>query len=456
MEPADVLSSYHELTKHTPVSIRSGGHRLDWSNKPVPYKMYRGLEAMEPPPDVGRLCRLSNGILRWRDLPDGERHGFRAAACTGALYHIELYLATAAREDLPAGLYHYGAHDHRLRRLREGDLRGALVEATGVSDTVATAPLVVILTSTFWRNAWKYGARAYRHAFWDAGAILANLLALLAQDDVPASVLVGFADEDVSNLLGIDGVREAAVAIVAVGAGASPPATVGPLPPLHLTTEPLSAHEVRYREIEEAHRASSLDRDGVAAWRSKVGPASRAVPPALTDPAIEGIIERRRSSRRFGSEPIGLPELEAVVSACTATVPGEALASNLIEPHLIVNEVEGLEPGAYRGDLSPIRDGDFRSQAGRLALGQGLGADAAVDIFFLTDLAAAFGRLGGRGYRLAQLAGGIALGRAELAATALGLGATGMTFFDDEVTRFFEPAAEGRAVMSVAALGQRA
>ncbi|MGH2472865.1 MAG: hypothetical protein ACRDG6_10745 [Candidatus Limnocylindria bacterium] len=63
------------------------------------------------PDDLARLCRNSNGVPRWRRGPSGERYGFRAAPCTGALYHVELYLAAAERNDLAAGLYHYGAYD---------------------------------------------------------------------------------------------------------------------------------------------------------------------------------------------------------------------------------------------------------------------------------------------------------------------------------------------------------
>ena len=91
-----------------------------------------------------------------------------------------------------------------------------------------------------------------------------------------------------------------------------------------------------------------------------------------------------------------------------------------------------------------------------MVAGLGQAADAAVDIFFLSDLDEAMGRLGERAYRVAQMAGGIQGARVELAATALGLGATGLTFFDDEVTQVFEPAAAGRQVMYLAAVGQKA
>ena len=83
------LGRYHDATRHSPVSVGWSRHRLDWSIKPLPFKIYRDLEATEPPPDVDRLCLLSNGVLRWRRYGRGEAYGFRAAPCTGALYHIE-------------------------------------------------------------------------------------------------------------------------------------------------------------------------------------------------------------------------------------------------------------------------------------------------------------------------------------------------------------------------------
>jgi nitroreductase len=110
-----------------------------------------------------------------------------------------------------------------------------------------------------------------------------------------------------------------------------------------------------------------------------------------------------------------------------------------------------LRPGSP--SLEVLRRGDFRRQAGFLDLGQELAADASVNLYFLSDLDAVLGAFGQRGYRAAQLEAAILGGRAYLAAYGLGLGATGLTFFDDDVTNFFSPHAAGKSVMFLVAAG---
>ncbi len=120
--------------------------------------------------------------------------------------------------------------------------------------------------------------------------------------------------------------------------------------------------------------------------------------------------------------------------------------------------VESLAPGTYyyqreERSLELLREGDFRTIAGRLDLGQALAGDAAVNVYSFCSLPVVLGHLGNRGYRAAQLEGGITGGRMYLAAYAQGFGATGLTFFDDEVTEFFSPHAAGKSVMFLVALG---
>ncbi len=175
--------------------------------------------------------------------------------------------------------------------------------------------------------------------------------------------------------------------------------------------------------------------------------------------AIERVVLRRGSSRKFARTPITLTHLSTILDRATRGVSADfldPLGAQLNDLYLIVHAVEGLDPGAYvfhgeRGLLECLKQGDFRALAGHLGLDQELPADAAVDIFFLADLWPILQRFGNRGYRAVQLEAGIIGGRLYLAAYAQRLGATGLTFYDDEVTRFFSPHAEGRSAIFLVA-----
>ena len=516
--------NYHDATKHSYISVRSNPHFLDFNNQPLPFKIYPTLEPSRMPAEVrqtgvaalsaiadviaptvnstaapntaacsngapnletlAQLFYLSAGITRSRKYSGGEIY-FRAAACTGALYEIELYLVCGDLVGLPAGVYHFAPAEFGLRQLRAGDYRSVLIEATGAESAIVSAPLTIVSTATYWRNAWKYQARTYRHFGWDNGTLLANLLAVAAAVGLSAKVVCGFVDRTVNRLLDLDSEREVAFSLVALGhnpeaqaqAAAPVPAEI---PALGLETIPLSREEIDYPLMREMHAASSLESaEEVAAWRNSTAGAETPVnnlsasagivtplrPFSLAerprDP-IEQVILRRGSSRHFERTSIGLPQLSTILDCATGAIPADFLdpaGSQLNDLYIIVHAVEGLEPGAYffhrdRKLLEFLKLGNFRAEAGYLGLEQQLPADAAVDIFFLADLRPILARFGNRGYRAVQLEAGILGGKLYLAAYAQHLGATGLTFYDDDVTRFFSPHAEGKSAIFLVAIGK--
>ena len=175
------------------------------------------------------------------------------------------------------------------------------------------------------------------------------------------------------------------------------------------------------------------------------------------------MILRRGSTRRFSHESITLAQLSNALHYATRGVatdvdPGASRALNQL--YLIINNVDGAAPGAYVLDragecLHLLKEGDFRKEAGFLGLGQEIPADASVNVYFLTHLEGILRRYGNRGYRLAQMDASVTAGRLYLAAYAQGFGASGLTFFDDDVTAFFSPHAAGKSVMFLIALGRR-
>jgi SagB-type dehydrogenase family enzyme len=150
-------------------------------------------------------------------FPGGDLIHFRNYASAGALYPVEVYVACADLPGLPAGVFHFDPALRALTRLREGDHREHLVQAAASETSIARAPVVLVLTGIPWRTGWKYTERGYRHLFWDAGMILANVLALAASAKLPAQVVLGFVDSDVAALLGFEESRELPLCLVPVG-----------------------------------------------------------------------------------------------------------------------------------------------------------------------------------------------------------------------------------------------
>jgi len=510
----DAARQYHSGTKHSYLGLRMKPHMLDWKNKPLLFKIYPTLEVTRLPrdfrdtgvaavdaiadagkkaeaeaiPDLETLAQLlffSAGVTKSKKHAEGETF-FRAAACTGALYEIELYVVCS---DLPgrpvpgvkeppglaAGVYHFGAAEFGLRQLRAGDFRQALFEATGGDESVAHAPATIVCTGTYWRNAWKYRSRTYRHFGWDNGTILANLLAMARGLELPARVVAGFVDAQVNALLALDTKREVSLSLVPVGYQKAAPPKPPQIERLELPTVPYSPEEVDYPAMRKIHDASSFEHvEEVSRWRGKsLERESRAVKGTTTElqlPAenpqdsIEQVISRRGSTRQFSREAITFAQLSLMLDRATRGIPADFLDSSgnhLNDLYLIVNNVEGLAAGAYayhweKRQLELLKPGDFRDKAGYLGLEQQIPADAAVDVFFLADLKKILELYGNRGYRAVQLEAGILGGKLYLAAYAQRLGASGLTFYDDDVVSFFSPHARGKSAIFLVALGRSA
>jgi len=381
----DAARQYHSGTKHSYLSIRMHPHALDWENKPLLFKIYPTLEVTrltrdfretarpalsaiaatnvsaegEVIPDFETLAHLlffTAGVTRSKKHPQGETF-FRAAACTGALYEIELYIVCtdlpskdgSGTTGLPAGVYHFGAAEFGLRQLRSGDFRRVIVEATGEESSIAHAPVILICTGIYWRNAWKYRSRTYRHFGWDNGTILANLLAMSAAVNLPVSIVTGFVDSQVNCLVDLDTNREVAFSLAALGHRRETPPDAPPVDALNLAVVPYSAKEVDYPAMRKMHASSAFDSAAeTTAWRGEspthADPPAKEVTSALfplndsqiPSDSIEQVISRRGSTRQFSRDPITLPQLSTMLDRATRGIPADFLNPHREQRYWIV------------------------------------------------------------------------------------------------------------------------
>ncbi len=275
------------------------------------------------------------------------------------------------------------------------------------------APAVAV-TGVPWRTGWRYRERGYRHMYWDAGTMLAQLLALAGSAGLPAALHTRFPDAAVAALTGADQVHEVPVAVVSLGAGAPAVDPGGPA-----ATGPVDRAPVEFPLITAAQRAGAASQFGPV-----LGRGAPVQVPVLARAPVEAVILARGSARRMDGQR-SLPE-GVLHTAMSVALRGVGL------PHrVVVHDVAGLEPGVYRWpDLSaPARRGALRAELHRVCLNQALARDAA----FVVVAAATVGALDDREYREAQLTAGLAEGRLHLAAYALGACASGMTFLDSDV-----------------------
>ncbi len=469
--------SFHDATKLSYISL---------ATKPPLYKSYPGLPTVALPaempspeaptlPAVGgalspsqgpldlatiaQLLHYSAGLIRRSTLRTAGEVHYRAAASAGALYPIELYLVCGDLPGLSAGVYHYGPATNSLSLLRSGDHRGNLAASSGGHPGVANTPATIVSTCVFWRSAWKYRERGYRYCYWDNGTILANMTATASALGQPAGIVTGFVDAEVDALLGLEPSSEASFCLVPIGSGSTAPPAVNPFGTVDFGVLGVE-RRTEYPETRALHTGSVLANPAdVTTWRnSSAGNESSLGDADWPESGPLGpTIAHRGSTRRFAREPMPAGRLEALLAASTSQVHAD-YGGGLIDTYLIVNAAEGIAPGTYfysteKGELELLAEGEFREEAGHLCFEQALGADSSAVAYFMADLDAILARFGNRGYRIAQLEAGIIGGRMYLSTHAMGLGATGMTFFDDAVTAFFSPHAAGKSLMFLVGLG---
>lgn len=241
MEEENIGDIYQARTKYKRDDMPRRG--LDWSKKPPQLKVYYShIKVVElPRPDTeggealwGLLAtRRTRRTYRPEPLTQGElaqllwaangktkegRETFlRSAPSAGALYPVELYVMANDVTGFEKGIYHYSAAKNTLSMIREGDFSEDAAQAALGQTMLAKAGAVVFLSAVVERTRWKYGARAYRYIYLDAGHIGQNMCLAAESLGLGICPIGAFYDDELNAVIGVDGVEETVVYAMTVG-----------------------------------------------------------------------------------------------------------------------------------------------------------------------------------------------------------------------------------------------
>ena len=520
MDPLEAVIHYHDRTKHHPHRYaRSLGH-LDWATQPDPFRRFTGAEMIPLPPllgddtppyacifEPGRIApsRVDSGSLSrfvecalalsaWKEF-QGTRWALRVNPSSGNLHPTEGYLVIGpvAGIGAAAGVYHYAPREHALERRTTFDASSW----RSLTSSLPESAFLVGLSSVLWREAWKYGERAFRYCQHDVGHALGALRIAAAMQGWRLVVLEALGDSDVARLLGLDRTTDfigaeaehpdLIAAVFADTHGGPVPAGVDPGAIDDVTrgawsgrANALSTGHVEWEIIDQVAEATSKPPTAVPAavrsWEVRPTEPVRSPGPAMVTSSVSArrIIRQRRSAVAYD----GVTSMEAATffamlgrvmppapTLGRQAVPWDALAwSPRIHLLLFVHRVVPLAPGLYvlirdadqtdrlrklmkpnfvwrpaEGSLEELplyllQEADCRRAAAQLCLGQDIAGDSAFSLGMLADFENSLRELGPWFYRRLFWEAGMVGQVLYLEAEAAGLRATGIgAYFDDWV-----------------------
>ncbi|MCG3196903.1 MAG: hypothetical protein GHCLOJNM_01383 [bacterium] len=523
-----VARAYHHATKHHFHRYARALGYLDWENQPNPFRTYAGApriplpfmrEDHSPPyrnlharesvrparvslESVGQLFELSLAISAWKEF-QGSRWALRVNPSSGNLHPTEGYLLMGPSHgcgEVPGfgaegRVCHYVPLDHSLevRTCFTAEIWRSLVSG------LPEGAFLVGLTSIHWREAWKYGERAFRYCQHDVGHALAALAFSAAALGWKLVHLQDLSDSEIAALLGVDredGVhpleREHPDLLAAIIPHADPEALSSRLPSetiRHVASgawfgvaNRLSEDPVEWSIIEEVRRAT--EKPPTTSLALRVAPAPEAASPSPLAPlphdstAARDLILRRRSAVAYdGRTGISAPVFFRLLAETLPDrpdlgqrpCPWDAIRwGTWVHLALFVHLVEGILPGLYvlvrdprkldllrasmRTDfiwerptgcptwlpLFHLLSGDARALAAQVSCHQDIAGYGAFSLGMVAEFEAGLEEMGPWFYRNLFWETGMIGQALYLGAEAAGIRATGIgCFFDDPVHEVF-------------------
>jgi SagB-type dehydrogenase family enzyme len=494
---ADIIA-YHERSKHHPERYASGPHGLNWATQPNPFRRFSGAPlvrlaltgqddtppaaalfgavAVVPRPltleSLGLFFELSLGLSARKQTADSSWY-LRINPSSGNLHPTEAYVVLPDLAGLPtgAGVFHYAPLEHALEQ------RARWIQAS----TSAADGFQVGLTSIIWREAWKYGERAFRYCQHDVGHALAALRFAAAALGWRVQLLPEWNDANLAQLLGLDRAEDFAAAeretpelLVRVMVNAGDSKVRSPV------ANPASEWFGRANRLSDAHVEWPAIDAAVKASERKIASAEQSrtmdwvpwppTPPVCSHSASQ-LIRQRRSAVNF--DGVTRITREKFLTILDTTLPRASAPPFDAWPfpprlHLVlfVHRVTGLDPGLYlwlrapmdaealRQSFHPkfkwaavtdlaasvplyrLAGGDLSDFARTLSCHQDIAADGAFSLGMLARFEPVLREHGAAAYRELFWEAGMIGQALYLAAEAAGVRGTGIgCYFDDVLHR---------------------
>ena len=512
--PEEVVVAYHERTKHHFHRFAAALGYMDWATQPDPFRRYAGAPVVRLPlPRAGRLLpyrqlyatgtvapeplslesvslffRYALSLTAWKRF--GETSwSLRANPSSGNLHPTEGYAVLPAIEGLgdTAAVYHYAPAAHALERR-------AVLGTQRWTELLAPFPeaaFLVGLSSVPWREAWKYGERAFRYCQHDVGHALATLRIAAAALGWRLVLLDGVGDDALASLLGLRRDEDFGEAereepeLLALVAPALSSRVSHELNPVWVDgalwqgrANRLSPeHPVEWPVIAEVTRATRGGEASITEDWSRF-PGEEALIETPVQPGLltaeQAILGRRSAVAMDGSTAISQATFFRMLARLIPTREPRAMPWDAIpwRPRihlgLFVHRVDGLSPGLYALARDPdkievlkvvmhpgfrwqrvpacppglplylLQEGDCRALAARVSCGQDIAGDGAFSLGMIADYRDSLTTYGAAFYRNLFWEAGMVGQVLYLEAEEAGIRSTGIgCYFDDPVHEVF-------------------
>ena len=502
----EIIFRYHKISKHSSLRSAPGPGYLDWSSQPDPFRRYEGSRIVSlkkiPPEDkptfsdalqgqnisispvsfetVSQLFFDSMAISAWKSF-QGNQWALRVNPSSGNLHPTEAYLLCGPVKDLSLGpaLFHYCPKIHALEK------RGQFSESAWkqLVDGLPEGAILIGVSSIYWREAWKYGLRAFRYCHHDVGHALAAINLACSGLGWQARMLDHLSRDSVQNILGLtehhEGEEEIADCLIAVWPTMDFPRFSILDWQKDLAGEPepgepnvLSGSHVDWTGITEVSHASEKPFTGDYPVYKKCSDTNSHLIANNVFPFRKAIHQRRSAVAMDGRTSISQDTFYQFMIQTVPTMAPATFQSIPWEPQvhlgLFVHRVDGLPPGLYCLVRNPdhlqelqdkmksdfhwqkpescptelelffLEEGDFENHARAVSCGQDIAADGCFSLGMLSAFADPLQKYGPWFYpRLYWECG--AIGQIlYLQAEASGIRSTGIgCFFDDSMHNIF-------------------